>query len=196
MAPGGDAALAGAPSANGPREHSETGSVWEIVGTVGATGACTYTFDAPTVCDGSGCMTQFYVSAHTGQAAGHYDSPADSGYSLDNALGGGGEQGPVPAWPDNARVESVRLLPPEPNPGGSRVVIGFVLPEADWVTLQVYDIVGRRVAVLVDGQIEAGSHEAAWDAAMADGQRAAPGVYFASLVTHSEVRTAKLLLVR
>lgn len=191
---GGEAS--GGPGGDGSREHGIEGPAWEIVGTVKATGACTYTFDAPTTCDGAGCRTQFYISAHTGGAGQHYDSPVDSGYSLDNTLADGDQDSPVPTWPDDIRAERVRLHPPRPNPGGEYVAVGFDLAEADWVTLLVYDIAGRRVAVLLDARLDAGSHTAGWDGITSDGLVAAPGVYFVSLVTRSEVRNAKLLLVR
>lgn len=196
VALGGEEASAGVPASGGVREHGIDGPAWEIVGTIKATGACTYTFDAPTTCDGSDCRTQFYVSAHANGVGAHYDSPVDSGYSLDNSLGDGGQDSPVPTWPDQVHAEHVRLLPPRPNPVGDHVAIGFDLAEVDWVTLQVYDIGGRRIAVLLDGRAEAGSHAVGWDGTMSDGSSAAPGVYFVSLVTRTEVHNAKLLLVR
>ncbi|MFZ1947043.1 MAG: C1 family peptidase, partial [bacterium] len=85
----GASAGGGQPASGGPREHGETGAAWELVGVVPATVSCDYEFDAPTICDGPGCRTQFYVSAHTGRVGEHFDSAADSGYSLNNQLGGG-----------------------------------------------------------------------------------------------------------
>jgi hypothetical protein len=190
----GEAPLSGTPSSNGPREHGDDGPAWEIVGTVSATGTCTYAFDAPTVCDGPGCRTQFYVSAHTGQAGQHFDSPVDSGYSLDNSLSDGGQDTPVP--PDGPASPFVRLFKPEPNPGVGSAEVRFELGAADWVTLQVYDATGRRVASLLDARVEGGSHVVRWDSRSPGGPAVAPGVYFVSLVTRSEVHTAKLLLVR
>lgn len=193
---GDTAALAGVPASGGSREHGEDGPAWEIVGTVTATGACSYTFDTPTVCDGAQCRTQFYVSAHTGQAGQHYDSPVDSGYSLDNLLADGDLESPVPALPDGEPSRGARLLPLWPNPSAGCITIRFDLAASDWVTLKVYDIAGRCVAVIRDARTAAGSHAARWDGRMSDGQKAAPGVYFVSLATRYEVRTAKLLIVR
>ncbi len=59
-----------------------------------------------------------------------------------------------------------------PNPSAGRTLIPYALPEAADVRVEVYDALGRRVAVVVDGQREAGRHEAALEAG-----RLASGVY-------------------
>lgn len=56
-----------------------------------------------------------------------------------------------------------------------------MLPEASHVTLTVYDVLGRRIAVLVDGSYEAGRHEA-----ILDGSRLASGLYLVRAVMEPE----------
>ncbi len=51
-----------------------------------------------------------------------------------------------------------------PNPFNPQTTIGFSVPESAQVTLTVYDMLGRRVKVLVDGVVSAGRHEARFDA--------------------------------
>ena len=51
-----------------------------------------------------------------------------------------------------------------PNPFNPQTTIGFSLPEAATVRLTVYDLLGRRVALLVDGNLAAGKHEVRFDA--------------------------------
>ena len=51
-----------------------------------------------------------------------------------------------------------------PNPFNPTTVISYQLPEAGHVRLEVYDVMGRRVAVLVDEPTGAGSHEVSFDA--------------------------------
>lgn len=48
------------------------------------------------------------------------------------------------------------LLPAYPNPFNNGAVISYVVRESGHVTIAVYNIVGRRVAVLLDGRVEAG----------------------------------------
>ncbi len=186
----------------GPYEHGETGAAWELVGVVPASGACNYTFDAHTSCDsssGDACWTKFYISAHTGRVGQHYDSPVDSGYSVDNLLAvdnGCREGKPVPDVPDEGGVRVTHLEVPEPNPGAGGFVIRYDIGTSGWVRLDVYDIAGRRVAMLVDGDTDAGRHVARWDSRMADQSCVAPGMYFVRLMTRTETHTAKLVLVR
>jgi hypothetical protein len=185
-----------------PYEHGEDGPVWEPVATVSATGQCSYTFDTQTTCDSSSgdpCWTKFYVSAHTGQVGQRFDSPVDSGYSVDNLLAEGSEGDraqPVPPGPDDVVVATTCLGSPEPNPGAEGFVIRYDLAKSGWIELEVYDITGRSVVTLVDGHVDAGPHLARWDGRAADRSRVAPGIYFVRLMTLSEIHTAKLVLAR
>ena len=51
-----------------------------------------------------------------------------------------------------------------PNPFNPSTQIGFTLPESAQVSLAVYDVLGRQVQLLLDGAMEAGSHEVTFDA--------------------------------
>jgi C1A family cysteine protease len=184
------------PASGGAREHGEAGAVWELVGVVPATVYCSYELDAPTICDGPGCLRRFYVSAHTGRVGEHFDSAADSGYSVDNSLPEGGGGPGWPGQPDSLNGLVTGLLPPEPNPGAGDFRIGFTLDKAGRIELQVYDVTGRRVAVLVDDRLDAGRHSVGWDATTDGGASAAPGLYFVRLITPRSAHTAKLVLAR
>jgi len=63
------------------------------------------------------------------------------------------------------------------------------------VTLKVYDVSGRQVAVLVDGVLDAGSHRIAWDGRGASGSKVAPGVYLAVVRMSSKEMTGKLFML-
>jgi hypothetical protein len=56
------------------------------------------------------------------------------------------------------------LAPAYPNPFHTRTTLAYTLPEAADVRLEVYDLLGRRVAVLVDDRLLAGRYEAAFQA--------------------------------
>ena len=51
-----------------------------------------------------------------------------------------------------------------PNPFNPTTIVPFSLPEASPVSIKVYDMLGRIVAVLVDGPMSAGAHEVAFEA--------------------------------
>jgi hypothetical protein len=60
-----------------------------------------------------------------------------------------------------------------PNPFNPSTQIRFSLPSAAHVTLSVYNIIGQRLEVLVDEELEAGDYSVSWD-----GSERASGVYF------------------
>jgi hypothetical protein len=82
--------------------------------------------------------------------------------------------GPVASEPAAAGDLALALVPSPVGPSGGRV--RYETPEAGRVRLTVSDVLGRQVAVLVDGVQGAGPHSAALDAG-----RLAPGVYVVRL---------------
>ena len=78
-----------------------------------------------------------------------------------------------------------------PNPFNPSTVLSFELRDASFVTLAVYDITGREAAVLAEGWMPAGYHQAEWDASGMPS-----GVYFARLTSGGVNHTQKLLLVK
>ena len=85
----------------------------------------------------------------------------------------GGEEGPE----TGANV----LSPPFPNPSGAVTTFAYTLARAAHVDLGIFDAAGRLVHTLVQGRQPAGAHTAAWDGRLADGRRAAAGLYLCTL---------------
>jgi hypothetical protein len=67
------------------------------------------------------------------------------------------EGGPEPGKP------GAELGTPYPNPSSGAVTVPLVLPEAAEVRVVVYDVLGRQVAMLAEGQTEAGRRELTLD---------------------------------
>jgi hypothetical protein len=80
-----------------------------------------------------------------------------------------------------------------PNPFAGETSIDFAIPHKGAVRLDVYDVRGARVATVVDGDMEAGRHRAAWSGIDGSGKRAAAGLYFYELRTKDGVRTKKMV---
>ncbi|HAC15766.1 MAG TPA: hypothetical protein DCE78_07460 [Bacteroidetes bacterium] len=78
-----------------------------------------------------------------------------------------------------------------PNPFNPSTVIGYELPAAGHVHLAVYDLLGREVAVLVNGQMPSGHHQAAFD-----GQNLSSGIYVYRLQTGEHLLTGKMMLMK
>jgi len=84
-----------------------------------------------------------------------------------------------------------------PNPTRSSAEISFQVPASGGpIRLQIYDVAGRRVAVLVDRDLAAGPHRARWDGRHADGRQAAKGLYFYRIDGPGFSEVAKLALIR
>ena len=83
-----------------------------------------------------------------------------------------------------------------PNPFNPKTAIAFNLTEPGDVTLEVYDVAGRRVAILLDRHMDAGAHMAHWDGRTSDGERAASGVYFYKLAAGDERTSRKMVLLK
>jgi hypothetical protein len=86
---------------------------------------------------------------------------------------------------------AVALLPVAPNPVSASARLRYELPEATTVRLQVFDLLGRRVATLADGEKPAGRHEVSWQSS-----GLASGTYFVRLQAGSTAQTQMLRLVR
>jgi len=91
----------------------------------------------------------------------------------------------------NTIPEKYELMQNYPNPFNPSTVIMFALPEDAAVTLVVYDILGSKVAELVSGDIAAGIHEVAFDAA-----NITSGIYFYRLTAGSYTQINKMILLK
>jgi hypothetical protein len=92
--------------------------------------------------------------------------------------------GSEPPIPMSRRGESAEAVPQrfalhksEPNPARTSTVIRFELPGDSPVKLEVFDLLGRRVATLADAGFPAGAHAVTWDVRDANGMQVRPGVY-------------------
>ncbi len=92
--------------------------------------------------------------------------------------------------------ESLTLWSNYPNPFRERTTIEYTLPDASDVRLEVYDLLGRRVQVLVDGRKEAGLHRVTWNGRNGGGTAAASGLYIVRLQANGATRSQKMTLVR
>lgn len=95
-------------------------------------------------------------------------------------------------------VPGSELLPPIfslgqncPNPFNPVTTITFAVPEPARVTLTLYDVAGREVRTLTDGECDAGYHRV-----VLDGTGLASGVYFCRMVSGSFEESKKLILLK
>ena len=78
-----------------------------------------------------------------------------------------------------------------PNPVSGQATIEYALPERSEVTVEVYDMLGRRVVTLVNGKKQAGDHSVQLNAA-----DLSSGTYFYRMRAGSFTKTRRLVVVR
>lgn len=93
--------------------------------------------------------------------------------------------------PANMMPESIRLHQNFPNPFNPNTVISFEIPSATDVKLEVFDLLGRRVAQLVDDKRNAGLHQVSFNAS-----NLASGVYLYQLKAGQLSLTNQMMLIK
>jgi hypothetical protein len=88
------------------------------------------------------------------------------------------------------------LYPGTPNPFHQTTRIGFLLPRNGRASLAVYDVSGKRVRRLWDGDTKAGRHQMIWDGRSDLGQDLPSGVYFYRLEVGAQNLIRKAVKIR
>ena len=83
-----------------------------------------------------------------------------------------------------------------PNPFNPVTNIAFDLPGQDHVTLVIYDIMGREIARIFDGNLNGGHYKYNWNGKHRSGSEPAAGVYFYRLTTNDFQQTRKMLIIK
>jgi photosystem II stability/assembly factor-like uncharacterized protein len=122
-----------------------------------------------------------FVSANVGWSSG----PNDALYKWDSNLLVTGVK------PTKTLAEGFQLEQNYPNPFNPSTRIKFQVPGSGFVSLKVYDVLGREVRSLVNENLQPGSYETTFDAS-----GLASGVYYYHLQSGSFVETKKLMLLR
>jgi peptidoglycan hydrolase-like amidase len=106
--------------------------------------------------------------------------------------------------PDDVSDEMTPVSLPEkpaldqnyPNPFNPNTEIGFDLPKPSFVSLDIYDALGRKVSALINERLTAGSKRVQWNGTDNTGAEVASGVYFYRLRTGDHVEVKKMVLLK
>ena len=98
---------------------------------------------------------------------------------------------PIEKYDMHSKPETFHLAQNHPNPFNPQTMIQFTLLSEQFVTLTVYDMRGREIETLLNGQQAAGRHTVTFDAS----QRAS-GLYLYSLKTATQLQTKKMMLIK
>jgi hypothetical protein len=88
------------------------------------------------------------------------------------------------------------LFPNYPNPFNPVTTLRYGLPATETVSLVIYNVLGEKVATLVQGTQEAGYHAVVWDGRSDAGTTVASGLYVARMRTGSFVATRTMMLIK
>lgn len=99
---------------------------------------------------------------------------------------------PILAVNDNKTIpEKFKLFQNYPNPFNPSTKIGFRLSESGFVTLKVYDVLGREVETLVNKNMQPGNYEVSFD-----GKNLPSGMYIYSIKTENNSVIKKMILIK
>jgi hypothetical protein len=108
------------------------------------------------------------------------------------------------AWHNNVGITGDDISKPEryslaqnyPNPFNSNTEIKFTLPKTSAIEINIYDIAGRKVKMLISGMQESGTRNIIWDGRNDAGEEVSSGVYYYRLKTSDGVLIKKMTLLR
>ncbi len=91
----------------------------------------------------------------------------------------------------NSQPNEIALFQNYPNPFNPSTIISYQLPISGMVKLDVFDMLGRKVATLIDGRTPAGLHEVTFNA-----QGLSSGMYFYRLKTNGITETKRFTIIK
>ncbi|MFA6440428.1 MAG: glycoside hydrolase family 2 TIM barrel-domain containing protein, partial [Bacteriovoracaceae bacterium] len=78
-----------------------------------------------------------------------------------------------------------------PNPFNPSTVISFSIPQAEYVQVKIFNVLGGEVATIVDAQLAAGKHLTEWNA-----QQYASGIYFCRIIAGKYSSQRKMMYLK
>src|SRR5690606_38748107 len=97
---------------------------------------------------------------------------------------------------DAALPEAFALEGNYPNPFNPSTQVRFAVPEAAHVRIEVFNVLGQRVQVLVDQVVEPGHHTVTWDARGSMGEVVPSGVYLYRMEAGGFTETRRMVLLK
>ena len=91
---------------------------------------------------------------------------------------------------------SFELAQNYPNPFNPETNISFSLPEQTNVSLEIYNVLGEKVRVLIHDSYDAGQHVVVWDGKNDNGSEVSSGIYFYRMQTEANFQTKKMLFLK
>lgn len=103
----------------------------------------------------------------------------------------------VTAVEENEELEyDFELYQNYPNPFNPETSIRFTIDRKDFVTLTIYDVLGKEVKTLISKELQSGKYDLKWRGDDNFGNKVASGVYFYKLTAGSKQAVKRMLLIK
>jgi len=192
---------------NSLAKTTDGGETWTLVSTFPALAPCTIAY-VPSTSDLALVVTSVFGTAYSKNGGDTWlrlddNSTFALGCAGPNAIWSAGSEGWIAKLelePQSTDVfasaiaaipENVLLEANYPNPFNPTTTIEFSLPSSHFSTLNIYDVIGRKVAQLVNGHLPAGVHAVSFDAGDLPS-----GIYLYRLTAGEVIENRKMMLVR
>jgi hypothetical protein len=109
------------------------------------------------------------------------------------------ETDPMPYLPKNSPVIpviSALSIANYPNPFNANTEIRFSLAQTGDISLKVFDIAGRLVKELANGNYDTGEHSVIWEGTNSNGKKVSSGIYFYSISAPEKAITKKMVFLK
>ena len=100
-------------------------------------------------------------------------------------------QKPTNVQPEPGKISSFYLTQNYPNPFNPATTINYQMPELNFVTIKIYDVLGKEVATLVNEEKPAGNYQIEFN-----GANLPSGIYFYRIQANDYVETRKMVLLK
>ena len=103
----------------------------------------------------------------------------------------------VTAVENNSEIpKQFELMQNYPNPFNPTTMIRFAMPKNAFVTLKIYDMLGREVKTLISGERNAGSYSIEWNGDNNNGYRVASGAYVYRIIAGDFSSVKKMIVLK
>ncbi|MBX2821080.1 MAG: T9SS type A sorting domain-containing protein [Rhodothermaceae bacterium] len=92
--------------------------------------------------------------------------------------------------------EEFALTDVYPNPFNDQLTIRYGVPEASYVRIEIYNLLGQLVDTVVDGSKDKGYHQLQWSGARSDGGDLVSGMYIIRLQSEESIKTRKVMYLK
>ena len=97
---------------------------------------------------------------------------------------------------NSKQPKNFQLMGAYPNPFNPATQIKYNLPEDSFVSIKIYDVMGRNIKTLLNEEKMGGYHTIRWDATNNFGEAVPAGIYFYTIDAGSFTNTKKMIFLK